>query len=150
MSPIYNPDRNEIHFSLAYGTNHPEGMDVMRRAEFKALSSHDQTQFKKTQKKTGPDLFDCLEETMEYRGPYLRARQEHRLTASKLVASLLDAETNGIEFIQLAAKVQEKKFLTRTEIGDVLMDMSREGTIKPSWMDRGGKRPVGGDVLCLA
>jgi hypothetical protein len=41
FSPIHNPDRNEIHFLLAYATNHPDGMEAMRSAEFTALTEHD-------------------------------------------------------------------------------------------------------------
>ena len=77
-SPIHNPERNQIHFNLAYGTNHPEGLEVLRNAEFKGLSDHDRTRFKKKLIQKGGELFDNMIDEIEVRGPYLRAREEHR------------------------------------------------------------------------
>lgn len=41
FSPIHNPDKEQIHFNLAFATNHPMGMETMRTAEFRALSDYD-------------------------------------------------------------------------------------------------------------
>ena len=89
FSPIHNPDRNEIHFNLAYATNHHAGMEVMRNSEYVALSNHDMTRFKKSIEQRGGDLFGDLFDECEISGPYLRARKDHFDQAGEVLSDII-------------------------------------------------------------
>lgn len=149
LSPVHNPDKDQIHFSLAYATNHPAGMEVMRSAEYGALSEHDRTIYTKSTSDNGPGLFDALDEPLEIRGPYLRARKRHQDTAHEVLTTLLGAHHGGIQFEELCALAQQTLFLKRTELGQVIVRMSLDGKIYPSWKDRNGRTPGSKDLIKL-
>ena len=94
FSPIHNPDKEQIHFNLAFATNHPMGMETMRAVEFKALSDYDRARFNKKQPPQD-DLFGSSGEQLEVRGPYLKTRESHLKRASDEVLRLL-AENPGV------------------------------------------------------
>lgn len=145
FSPIHNPDRNEIHFNLAYATNHPAGMDVMRTAEFSALTDHDRKRFMRSIKEEGGGLFGDMLDEMEIQGPYLTARKEHSKRASNTLEDLIADHPSGIKFSELSATAQQTLFLKQSELGDVLVEMSEKGIVQPTWLERGGRKPTSKD-----
>lgn len=147
LSPIHNPDKNQIHFSLAYGTNHPAGMEVMRNAEYRALSDHDRARFAKSTRNEGPSLFDVLDEPPEIRGPYLKARKLHQGQAHDILLGLIDANPKGITFEDLCGMAQQTLFLRRTELAQEIIRMSEAGTLVASWKDRNGRTPAAKDKI---
>lgn len=147
FSPIHNPDKNEIHFNLAFATNHVEGMEVMRKAEYAALSEHDRTRYKKSIKEEEPDLFSDMFNDMEIMGPYMRTRKEHLRIAENVLKSLIIENPKGLVFSKLAAIAQQSLYLKRSEIGDVIVNMAKNNLLKPSWLDRGGRKPNKDDLI---
>ncbi|GAA6180130.1 hypothetical protein NBRC116594_15680 [Shimia sp. NS0008-38b] len=147
-SPIHNPDRDQIHFNLAYGTNHPEGLEVLRNAEFKALSDHDRTRFTKKVDQKGGDLFGDMFDEIEVRGPYLRARQEHCERVESTIRSVL-IKHGATEFFELAAKVQEQLYLKRTEIGAAIVNMTKAEIVSDQWRQPRQRKPRHKDVITL-
>ena len=149
FSPIHNPDKNEIHFNLAYGTHHVDGMEVMRSSEYKALSEHDRACFTKTLEKHGGDLFSTsgLINDMQILGPYLRARKEHRERAASVLLEIITRSANGIKFCNLAAEAQQQLFLKRTELGDVILEMNAKRLVDNTWQLRKGRRPGADDSI---
>jgi len=148
-SPIHNPDRDQIHFNLAYGTNHPDGLEVLRQAEFKALSEHDRTRFTKKAKQSGGDLFSGMMEELEVRGPYLRTRQEHVDRVKAVVRSIL-MKRGAVKFPELSARVQEILFLRRTEVGDAVVEMTNEGSVSADWKKPKQQKPRAIDTIKLS
>jgi len=146
-SPIHNPDKNEIHFNLAYGTNHFAGMEVMRNAEFGALTDHDRRRFQKSLIAKGNDLFGEMLDEMEILGPYLRVRKKHLQTAERVLLQLISEHPQGLDFSELAASAQQSLFLKRAELGDVIGEMAKANLVKATWLDRGGKKPRPGDLM---
>ncbi|MFG5381056.1 three-Cys-motif partner protein TcmP [Yoonia sp. R2-816] len=146
-SPIHNPDKNEIHFNLAYATNHFEGMEVMRSAEFGALSEHDRIRFSKKVRKAGPDLFDDMMGELEIEGPYLKTRKGHLSMARSVLQEVLSELPPSSAFGEVAAKAQQQLFLKRSELGDVMVEIADEGLVKPTWLDRGGRKPIVTDKI---
>lgn len=147
LSPIHNPDRNEIHFNLAYATNHPAGMDVMRTAEFKALSDHDRNRFAKATRDEPPDLFASLGDEMEIRGPYLRERERHLGQMEEVMLAIIDQHPNGIKFEELAALAQQTLYLRRTELSSEIVKMAAKGIANQPWKVRRGRTPRVDDVI---
>lgn len=147
FSPIHNPDRNEIHFNLAYGTNHFAGMEVMRSAEYKALSAHDVARLKKELERQGGDLFSGMLGEMEILGPYLRARKEHRQNACRILLDILSGYPSGIEFCKLAATAQQELYLKRSELGDVVVELAGKGSVRDSWQERNARKPAEKDII---
>ena len=148
-SPIHNPDKNEIHFNLAYGTNHFAGMEVMRNAEYVALTEHDKTRFTKALKSKGDDLFGGMIGEMEIAGPYVRSRKEHLLKAEEVLFQLTLKASEGQRFSTLAATAQQSLYLKRSELGDVIVRLAERKKVKATWRDRGGRKP-GDDDLIIA
>lgn len=148
-SPIHNPDKNEIHFNLAYGTNHLAGMEVMRNAEFFALTDHDRRRFKKSVASKGDDLFGNMLDEMEIMGPYLRLRKDHRQRASEVLLQLVSENRAGLKFSELVAMAQQSLYLKRSELGDVIVEMADSKLVRATWLDRGGRKP-GPDDLIIA
>tara|TARA_R110002110_G_scaffold108163_1_gene270275 strand:- start:110 stop:1246 length:1137 start_codon:yes stop_codon:yes gene_type:complete len=146
-SPIHNPDRNEIHFNLAYATNHYAGMDVMRGAEYSALSEHDRSRYMKSVQDGGGDLFSGMMDEMEIRGPYLTARKEHLQMAFKTLENLVETHPQGLPFGQIAAMAQQTLFLKRSELGDVMVEMSSAGVVQATWEQRKGRKPNERDLI---
>lgn len=150
-SPIHNPERNEIHFNLAYATNHPAGMEVMRNAEYKALSEHDRNRFKKSIKDSEPDLFGGMFDEIVIEGPYLRARKNHLETAKSELLRIIGENPAGLPFAKLTATAQQSLFLKNAELGNFVVELAEEGQIKPTWRDRGPKiRKPGSKDLIVA
>lgn len=151
FSPIHNPDKNMIQFNLAYATWHHEGMEVMRGAEFTALSSHDRARFKKSNTQQHASLFDAagMSDDLEIRGPYLKKRQEHLERADQHLTSLLDEHPNGIAFAKFAAIAQQDLFLKRSELGDVVVAMANRGKLQRTWKTRSekAKKPNREDMI---
>lgn len=149
-SPIHNPDRDQIHFNLAYATNHPKGMDTMRSAEFSALSEHDQNRFKKKQPPDQPDLFSSAGNDLPVRGPYLSLRMKHQSEVGDRLLSLL-AKTGGpVQFDELVGRLQEHLFLKKTEIKAVVVDLANRGRLRSPWKDRSARGPSDDDPIELA
>lgn len=115
-TPIHNPDKDTIHFKLAYGTNHHEGLEVLRNAEFIALSKHDRIRFSKSIERRGGDLFGDMFDEIEVRGPYLRIREEHLQRCGEVVRSIL-MKRGSTQFCELCARAQEQLYLKRSETG---------------------------------
>ncbi|SMH35638.1 three-Cys-motif partner protein TcmP [Maritimibacter sp. HL-12] len=143
-SPIHNPDRNQIHFQMFYGTHHPAGMEVMRQAEFKALSQHDQSRFNKAQDPQQPDFLAGL---VDVEGPYLRERRQHLKGLRSAILERLDHSSHNLKFSTLRAGIQEQLFLRGKEIGDAVIALAAEGLVEPTWKTRGGKRPIDDDLM---
>lgn len=146
-SPIHNPDKNEIHFNLAYGTNHSAGMEVMRNAEFGALTEHDRRRFKKKISSRGDDLFGDMLDEMEIMGPYLKARKDHLQRASGVLLQLVTENPTGLKFPELAANAQQSLYLKKSELGDVIVEMAERKQVKSTWLDRGGRKPGADDLI---
>lgn len=147
MSPIHDADKDAIQFNLAYATHHPEGLETMRNAEFKALSDHDQTRFKKRHKVSGGDLFEG--HGLEVYGPYATARSSHLSQSPGLLIRELEAAGGKLPFDQLSALLQQTLYLRRTEIGGEIAKLAAEGRIRPVWKERGGRRPKGQETIEL-
>lgn len=137
-SPIHNPDRNEIHFQLVYGTNHPAGMEVMRKAEFKALSKHDQNRFMKKQDTFQGDLFGG---TLQVEGPYLRQRRDHIEALTDAIRSRMTRSSSNLKFSTLRADVQQRLFVVETEVKDAVVELAAKEEIRPTWEERNARRP---------
>lgn len=151
FSPIHNPDKNEIHFNLAYATNHHSGMDVLRKAEFQALSIHDKNRFKKKNEKSGGDLFSEMLDEMDILGPYQKQRNAHREEAANVLLRLLEVDRDGIKFGKLAACAQQSLFLKQSEIGNCIVKLADLGQVNAPWLERNGRTPKPEDVLvCLS
>jgi three-Cys-motif partner protein len=146
-SPIHNSDKNEIHFNLAYATNHTEGMEVMRNAEYKALSDHDRRRFTKSLSKDGGDLFSGMLGEMEIFGPYLRMRKEHKEKGDSVLIDLVSRYPNGVKFSELAAVAQQSLYLKRSELGDLVVELSKREILRNTWHSRNGKKPTGDDLI---
>lgn len=149
-SPIHNPDKDEIHFNLAYGTNHFAGMEVMRNAEFVALTKHDRTRFNKSVAKKGDDLFGEMFDEMEIMGPYLRIRKTHLQKASEELLRLISENPSDLKFSKLAASAQQSLYLKKSELGDVIVEMARSNLVEATWLDRGGRKPGADDLIVVA
>ena len=147
-SPIHNPDKNQVHFNLAYGTNHPEGLEVLRQAEFKALSEHDRTRYNKKANKDVDDLFAAQADEMELRGPYLRERNEHEGRATAVIRSIL-IKRGALTFKELSARAQEQLFLKRSEIGTAVVEMTNAGAVKSDWKQLRQQKPRLADLIEL-
>lgn len=147
-SPIHNPDKNQVHFNLAYGTNHPDGLEVLRQAEFKALSDHDRARYNKKLNKDVDDLFAPQADEMELRGPYLRARKEHEGRATAVIHSIL-TKRGALTFKELSARVQEQLFLKRSEIGAAVVEMTNAGAVKSHWKQVRQQKPRPADLIEL-
>lgn len=146
FSPIHNPDKEQIHFNLAFATNHPMGMETMRTAEFKALSDYDRERFNKKQPPKD-DLFGRLGEQLDVRGPYQRMRLNHRERAEDELLKLLAQHPNGLKFDQLSALVQQDLYLRRTELKDKLVDLTSRGKISADWRAGRKKKPNETDLI---
>ena len=148
-SPIHNPDKNQIHFNLAYATNHPEGMEAMRNAEFRALSEHDRNRYKKTDLGCAPSLFDALDSEPEIRGPYLTARKGHEEKAAQVMLDILADHPRGLRFDELSARAQQVLFLKRTELGAEIVKLAFKGAVNDPWKERKGRTPGKSDTIKL-
>lgn len=150
-SPIHNPDKNEVHFNLAYATNHYEGMDVMRRAEYGALSEYDRQRFLKTQSDETPSLFAEFEADLEVLGPYLKKRKQHLTEAPDTIREILASHPKGMKFGHLAATAQQSLFLKRSEIGDCICKLAASSEVEPTWKSRNksSRKPHVDDLIHL-
>ena len=148
FSPIHKADKEEIHFNLAFATNHPMGMETMRSAEFRALSDYDRARFSK-KRPADEDLFGSILDEMEILGPYLRMREQHLSRADEVLQQLLSASPQGLKFEELSALAQQGLYLRRTELKDVLVDMTNRGKVSGRWKS-GRKRKPGDDDLIVA
>jgi hypothetical protein len=146
FSPIHNPDKEQIHFNLAFATNHSMGMETMRTAEFKALSDYDRARFSKKQPCEG-DLFGSMLEELDIRGPYLRTRESHLRGAGEDLLALLTKHPEGLKFDQLSALAQQSLYLRRTEIKDILVGLTIRGEISDNWKVGRKKKPGDTDII---
>lgn len=147
MSPIHNPNRDQIHFNLAYATHSPIGLDEMRRAEFAALSIHDRRRFEKHDDSQTEDLFGGA---LEVHGPYSKARMAHRKSVPTRVRELLTGKPEGMPFSEVAALLQQTLYLRSSEISDAIVEMSASGEIEPSWVARRGLKPRNDDRIIIS
>lgn len=150
FSPIHNPDKNEIQFNLAYATHHPAGMEVMRQAEFTALTDHDRIRYDKSKDNATPDLFSDFENELEILGPYLRQRKLHLSNAANVITSVVSENPRGLPFDEVAALAQQSLYLKQSEISDVITEMASQGLIKPTWKERNGRKPVKKDLIAFS
>lgn len=146
FSPIHNPDKEQIHFNLAFATNHSMGMETMRTAEFKALSDYDRARFSKKQPCEG-DLFGSMIEELDIRGPYLRTRESHLRRAGEDLLALLTKHPEGLKFDQLSALAQQSLYLRRTEIKDILVGLTTLGEISDNWKVGRKQKPGDTDMI---
>lgn len=146
FSPVHNPDKEQIHFNLAFATNHPMGMETMRTAEFKALSDYDRTRFNKKQPPQG-DLFGSIGEQLDVRGPYLRTREGHLMRAGDEVLRLLAENPEGLKFDRLSALAQQILYLRRTELKDILVELTSRGKVSTSWKVGRKQKPSDPDII---
>lgn len=146
FSPIHNPDKEQIHFNLAFATNHPMGMETMRTAEFKALSDYDRARFNK-KKPPQDDLFGSIGEQLHVRGPYLKTRESHLTRAGDEILKLLAAAPEGIKFDRLSALAQQELYLRRTELKDVLVTLTAQGKISADWKNGRKQKPNETDLI---
>lgn len=146
FSPIHNPDKEQIHFNLAFATNHPMGMETMRTAEFKALSDYDRARFNKKQPPED-DLFESIGEQLDVRGPYLRARESHLERAGDELLRLLAENPEGLKFDRLSALAQQDLYLRQTELKDILVELTTRGKISDDWKAGRKQKPNAADVI---
>lgn len=146
FSPIHNPDKEQIHFNLAFATNHPMGMETMRTAEFKALSDYDRARFNKKQPPQD-DLFGSIGEQLDVRGPYLRKRESHLMRAGDDLLGLLAEHPEGLKFDRLSALAQQGLYLRRTELKDILVELTARGKISPGWKSGRKQKPAETDLI---
>jgi hypothetical protein len=146
FSPIHNPDKEQIHFNLAFATNHPMGMETMRNAEFGALSEYDRDRFNKKHPPKD-DLFGSLGEPLDVKGPYQRARERHINQAGEHMLSLLAAWPNGVRFDQLSALTQQDLYVRQTELKDALVELTAQGKISADWKTGQKKKPSKADLI---
>ena len=135
--------------TLAYGTNHHEGLEVLRNAEFIALSKHDRNRFSKSLDRRGGDLFDDMFDEIEVRGPYLRMREEHSERCGAVIRSIL-MKRGSIQFCELCARVQEQLYLKRSEIGSEVVRMTSDGTVADTWGVERQQKPRTKDMIALS
>jgi len=147
LSPIHNPDKNEIHFDLMYCTNHYEGLETMRKAEEGALSQHDRNRFKKSIEAKGGDLFGGIFGDMDILGPYQKVRKQHLAECRSFVLNLISLSQRPLRFSEVAALTQQDLFLKRSEIGSVVVQLANEGLVVPTWKKRNGRKPNGDDPI---
>lgn len=145
-SPIHNPDRDQIHFNLAFATYHPMGMETMRKAEFDALTEYDRARFTK---KRAPedDLFERIGDRLAIRGPYQSIREMHVKRAGIDMLTVLADHPTGVQFGQLAALMQQKLYLKQTELKDVIVDLTSTGLIEPDWKRGRNRKPSLADTI---
>jgi three-Cys-motif partner protein len=148
-TPIHNPDKDTIHFNLAYGTNHHDGLEELRKAEFVALSAHDRNRFSKSLIKRGGDLFGDMFDGIEVRGPYLRMRTEHSNRCGAVIRSIL-MKRGSIQFCELCARVQEQLYLKRSEIGSEVVRLTSAGTVANTWQVKRQQKPREKDMIALS
>lgn len=147
LSPIHNPEKNEIHFNLMYCTNHYEGLEKLRGAEEAALSQHDRNRFKKSIEAKGDDLFGDMLDEMDISGPYLKARKRHLVECGSFVLNLISQSQRPLKFSEVSALTQQVLFLKRSEIGTVIVQLANEGLLAPTWKNRNGKKPGVDDAI---
>lgn len=148
FSPIHNPDKKQIHFNLAFATNHSMGMETMRSAEFRALSDYDRSRFNKKQP-AQDDLFSNMGQELEVRGPYLSERQRHLDIACNEILNLLSSEPKGMRFDLMSAKLQQDLYLRRTELKDALVQLTAQGRISDDWKVGRKQKPSEKDIIVL-
>ncbi len=146
FSPIHNPDKEQIHFNLAFATNHSMGMETMRTAEFKALSEYDRARFIK-KKPLQDDLFGSIGEQLDVKGPYLRAREGHLRLIGDEVLRLLAQSPEGMTFERLSATIQQDLYVRRTEIKDALVELTTQGSISSDWKEGRKQKPSEKDII---
>ncbi len=146
FSPIHNPDRKQIHFNLAFATNHPMGMETMRTVEFKALSDYDRARFNKKQPPQD-DLFGSIGEPLDISGPYLRTRESHLNRAGDEVLRLLTESPEGLKFDRLSALAQQDLYLRRTELKDILVALTAQGKVSANWKFGRKQKPGETDLI---
>lgn len=147
MSPIHNPDKNQIHFNLAYATHSPIGLEEMRRAEFAALSIHERRRFEKRDDSQTDDLFGG---ELAVHGPYSIARMAHRRKVPTRIRELLKDNPNGMPFSEVAAQLQQTLYLKGSEISDAIVEMAASGELEPSWLKRRGLKPRNDDRIVIS
>ncbi len=146
FSPIHNPDRRQIHFNLAFATNHSMGMETMRQAEFRALSEYDRNRFHK-KRPPQDDLFGSIGEQLDVRGPYLYARKNHMDCADEHMLQLLSDHPMGLTFEKLSALTQQSLYLRRTELKDVLVELTLQGKVSDDWKVGRKQKPNEKDII---
>lgn len=144
VSPIHNPDRNQIHFELVFATHAPAGLKVMREAEFKALTAHDQKRYDKSRDVQQDDLFGSAP---EIRGPYQATRDKHLEILPDRIMDRLQRTPPNLTFDRLCADMQEQLYLKENEIKDAVVALAKRGLVEPTWEARNGRRPKGSDEI---
>ena len=149
FSPIHNPDKDQIHFNLAFATNHPMGMETMRTAEYKALSDYDRTRFDKKQPPQD-DLFGRIDEQLDVRGPYLKIRERHLKRAEVEILRLLSENPGGLKFDRLSALAQQDLYLRRTELKDIVAELTTQRKVSDDWKVDRKQKPGDDDLVKIA
>ena len=130
------------HFSLFYGSNHPDGPDVLRRAEIEALTRYDENRVRK--RSPGQDSLFQIKEA----GSYSDLRDKDMLN---LVSTCRDfTRSHGpTKFKNLAAKIQEESRVSRAEVGDAITTLAALGEIEATWKIRNAnaRKPGPEDVV---
>jgi len=122
------------------------GMETMRTAEFKALSDYDRARFNKKQPPQD-DLFGRIGERLDIRGPYLRARESHLMRAGDDLLELLAENPDGLKFDRLSALAQQDLYLRRTELKDILVELTAQGKISADWKAGRKQKPTETDLI---
>lgn len=150
FSPIHDANRNEIKFHLAYATRHPKGIEVMRTAERAALNAYDKDRLQRSfNKGQQASLFtDAVIDEMADYGPYLRLCRQHLESAPEIILDILSGSP-GVNYQMLCGRVQERLYMIRREVGDVVVDLASKKMIEPTWLLRGGRRPGDDDRMVV-
>ena len=122
------------------------GMETMRTAEFKALSDYDRARFNKKQPPQD-DLFGSIGERLDVRGPYLRKRESHLMRAGDDLLGLLAEHPEGLKFDRLSALAQQGLYLRRTELKDILVELTARGKISAGWKSGRKLKPAETDLI---
>jgi three-Cys-motif partner protein len=132
-SPIFMPRSERINFELIYASRHPAGIEVLRNAEFRALSAYDQKRYEMTQNPNQGTLFD-----IEPQGPYLRAHGEHiRVLETEILDCIPDGASVG--FAELCGRIQCRLYVSKKEVKKAIVDLAKQGVLQESWRARNPK-----------
>lgn len=112
----------------------------------KALSDYDRARFNKKQPPQD-DLFGSSGEQLEVRGPYLKTRESHLKRASDEVLRLLAENPGGLKFDRLSALAQQDLYIRRTELKDVLVELTNRGKISADWKVGRKQKPAETDLI---
>lgn len=86
-------------------------------------------------------------EQLFVRGPYLRTRESHLQRAADEVLTLLEENPGGLKFDLLSALAQQGLYLRRTELKDILVELTSQGRVSADWKIGQKRKPSDKDLI---